>query len=206
MTTDSYHIEHYTAPSGRTFKIELSYDNFSGAPWEDGDSYGIVSEWTARDKRSGELILHEDGGRHRSRLYYDYKATMQRAKQDGWGHSQPTDPDKPETAGQIAHKAVMEDFKFLQGWCKQDWFYCYLTVTLLNTDGTPNTDYEDVCGGMEDGYTGTFRENLIAEAQATAKMLDRSLSNTIQQRHSKPCTLQHFPLITTVKPQYTIQP
>lgn len=93
--------------NGNTYKAEWFYEDH-GAPWDEVDGYGVVSEWTTRDKRPGEFVLSKD--RH-SKRFYDFAATMQIAKRDGWGVAGKTFASK----GEQAHAAVMADFEFLRG-------------------------------------------------------------------------------------------
>lgn len=64
------------------YVAEIHHDDSQGAPWEECDGYGEVSDWTTRQKRPGEFILSEDG---RSKRYYDFAASCRIARQDGWG-------------------------------------------------------------------------------------------------------------------------
>lgn len=63
-------------------RIKTEHDDFIGAPWKEFDYYGIVSDWTSRDKRSGERVLCSERQR---KLYYDFEATIQKAKDENWG-------------------------------------------------------------------------------------------------------------------------
>ena len=67
---------------GRTFNVTIEPDSSHGAPWEEEDGHGPVSEWTRRDKRPGERVLCEDRG---SRRYYDFAEACRIARRDGWG-------------------------------------------------------------------------------------------------------------------------
>ena len=66
--------------NGRTFKVTIDRDDM-GPPWEEHDGHGPVSDWTTRDKRPGEMVLHQDG---RSRRYYDFAGAVVLARKDGW--------------------------------------------------------------------------------------------------------------------------
>lgn len=67
---------------GLTFKVEFPDDEDAGPPWEQGDGYGIVSDWTRRDKKPGEVVLSTDRS---SKRFYDWQATNKKAKEEGWG-------------------------------------------------------------------------------------------------------------------------
>jgi hypothetical protein len=154
---------------GRTYRVNIEPDQDTGAPWEECDGHGIVSEWTRRDKAPGERILCAD--RH-SRRYYDVRASIKLAIKDGWGpvhcatcgeesggigssmygsvhkHGPTEHPFKPETRKQTAARAVQRDFEYLRGWCNDDWTYVGVTVTLLDEEGRP-TDESDSLWGVE---------------------------------------------------------
>lgn len=68
--------------------VTLEHDHDHGAPWDEEDGHGPVSDWTSRSKRPGELVLNED---HGSTRYYDYQEACRIARRDEWGppmHSQ----------------------------------------------------------------------------------------------------------------------
>lgn len=67
---------------GRRFRATAPRDDHMGAPWEEHDGHGPVSEWTSRDKAPGELVLAE--GRH-SKRFYDFAEACRIARRDGWG-------------------------------------------------------------------------------------------------------------------------
>ena len=67
---------------GRRFLARVERDDSHGAPWEECDGHGPVSEWTTRDKRAGELVLCEGRG---ARRFYDFAAACRIARRDGWG-------------------------------------------------------------------------------------------------------------------------
>jgi hypothetical protein len=67
---------------GLRFRVQFPYDDHHGAPWEECDGHGPVSDWTTRDKRPGELILATEG---RHRRYYDFQAAVALARSESWG-------------------------------------------------------------------------------------------------------------------------
>jgi hypothetical protein len=107
------------------FKVvaRVEHDPDGGPPWDDGDGNGIVSEWTTRAKRPGERILSTDRNSHR---FYDFAATVQRAKDDQWD----SPPYNTGTKGDRAVRAVERDFKSMAAWCNNKWHYGYVTVTV----------------------------------------------------------------------------
>lgn len=86
--------------NGRDFVAEIHVDEGHGAPWEEEDGHGPVTDWERRDKRPGELVLADDG---RAKLFYDFAEACRIARRDGWG----TAPGRLEYAeiegGWIAH-------------------------------------------------------------------------------------------------------
>lgn len=126
---------------GLTFSVAEDRDDFINEPWKEFDFYGVVSEWTTRDKRPGERILVADRDFKR---YYDVQATLERARREGWGVPNPTG----KTKGQIAAEAVERDFQRLKAWCNDEWHYVCVTVTLLDVNGNKTMEREAL-GGVE---------------------------------------------------------
>lgn len=140
--------------NGLTFSVELEYDCCHGAPWEEEDGHGPVSDWTRRDKRPGERVLHSD---HGSRRYYDVAEATRIAKRDGWGVGADARAalvarlGREPTAGEVTAAAVELDYQYLRAWCTNEWSYVVVTVTLLDTDGDETWLYECIGGvGSDD--------------------------------------------------------
>lgn len=126
---------------GMKFRVDFCYDEDMGEPWKEHDGHGIVSEWTTRSKAPGERVLCKDRD---SRRYYDVQATMEKAEKEGWGIENP----EGKTKGQILAEAVDRDFKYLKGWCNDEWHWTTVRVRLLDVDGNPTNEWE-TCGGIE---------------------------------------------------------
>ncbi len=109
-------------------KIDFLPDSSHGAPWEECDGHGPVSEWTTRDNRPGERVLSSD---RRSKRYYDFAEAVKIAKRDGWDAL----PYKTGTKGQQAVRAVEADFQSLSEWCNDQWSYVGVCVSLHHEDG-----------------------------------------------------------------------
>lgn len=118
------------------FKVELLDDVDMGAPWENSDGHGTVSEWTTRPKRGGELLLNQD---RNSKRYYDFAGACRTALCDGWNMA---------TTKEQAAEAARADYEFLRAWCKDEWRYVGVVVTLLDDDGKP-TEVSDALWGVE---------------------------------------------------------
>lgn len=107
--------------NGVQFAAVIERDDTSGAPWNECDGHGIVSDWTTRDKKAGELILASNG---RLRRFYDFAESVKIAKRDGWN----APPYDQGTRAERATRAVWADFKRLRAWCGGDWQYVGVIV------------------------------------------------------------------------------
>ena len=106
---------------GREFVAELHHDSDMGAPWDEHDGHGDVSEWTTRDKRPGEMVIASDGRRNR---FYDFAGAVKRARAESWD----APPYRAGTRGQRAARAALADFKRLKEWCDDEWSWCGVVV------------------------------------------------------------------------------
>ena len=122
---ESWMFEH----NGATYRAELHHDETMGAPWEEHDGHGIVSDWTTRDKAPGELILASDGrGRFR---YYDFAGSCARARAEGWD-SKPYNTGQESKRAQAA-KAARADYEHLRRWFDDEWSWVGVVVMPLCT-------------------------------------------------------------------------
>lgn len=142
------------------FKVEFEHDTDAGAPWENSDGHGDVSEWTTRGKRAGELVLSNDRG---SKRYYDFAGACRTALRDGWD-THPYNTDGKETKRQQAAKAARANYEYLQEWCTDRWRYVGVIVTLLDTDCN-DTEVTASLWGVEDrnDYHETVAQELTDE-------------------------------------------
>lgn len=127
-----------------TFRVQFEHDDIHGAPWEECDGHGVVSDWEHRDKRPGELILNTDRGAKR---FYDFAETCKKALAEGWD-AHPYNTDGKETKRQQAAKAARADYEYLRAWCNDEWHYVIIIVTLLDDEGN-ETEVSDSLGGVE---------------------------------------------------------
>ncbi len=117
---------------GRTYTVKIEHDCDMGEPWKEHDGHGIVSEWTTRDKRPGELVLVSD---RRSKRFYDFAGTLRLARADGWGLADDTLAQltarlgRTPTRKEITAEAVMIDYEYLRAWCNGEWTWLYVVVT-----------------------------------------------------------------------------
>lgn len=153
---------------GQTYRVQWFYDQDMGPPWETDDGHGIVSDWTTRNKRPGELVLNEDRG---SRRFYDFAASVKKARAEGWN----TAPYIFKIAGEQAAAAAMADYEHLRRWCNDQWHWCGIEVTLL--DDGEETDNSATLWGIEDdgidsaGYHASIIQDLIGEIEADMQRL-----------------------------------
>jgi hypothetical protein len=147
MINKSFH-EETIIHQGRELLIEHFYDADAGPPWQEG-----VSGWVCRDKAPGERVLCKDGKSYR---YYDWQASMIKAKKDGWGlgindfMALTAKLRRCPTKGQVLEAAVEQDFQRVRGWCNDEWYYIGIVVTDVETDvdeslwGIESDDYEHI--------------------------------------------------------------
>ncbi len=146
---------------GRTFHVEAIDDDFTGAPWDEFDGLGSVSEWTRRDKTPGEWVLCEDRD---SKRYYDFSEAMRMAKKDGWD----APPYGAGTKGERALRAVKANFEWLRGWCNGQWRFSTLHVVLFGEED--EVEYEDYLGGVEYDYSSNGYWLEVAKEMASEIM------------------------------------
>jgi len=109
---------------------QMAHDPDMGAPWEEHDGHGDVTDWTRRDKLPGELVLVSDD---RSSRFYDFAGACAKARLEGWRSGDDSErarkgePDNG-TKRQIAARAAMADYKRLKGWCDDSWTWCGFIV------------------------------------------------------------------------------
>ena len=146
---------------GTAYRIEWVRDYDHGAPWEEEDGHGPVSDWERREKRPGEMILNDERG---ARRFYDFAAAVKQARREGWS----TAPYEWKTKGEQAAAAALADFDYLRRWCNDEWYYCGIIVTVLNDEGE-ETDNSSSLWGIEDdgycsqGYHATVIQDIIRE-------------------------------------------
>ena len=164
----AYH-EYRIECSGFTFSVEYHYDEYSGAPWDEADGHGPVSDWEWRGKKPGELILCENRGYKR---FYDYAEACRIALRDGWGAPGEIEG---ETERQKAARAAMSDFEFLRGWCNGDWHWVDIVVKMLDAEGEETGDEESVLG-----FDSSSDEYLRSEAERMAEDLAAGVMRTMR--------------------------
>lgn len=98
-TLDTFEFTH----NGTAYLAEVYPDEHMGAPWDEHDGHGPVSDWTTRSKAPGELVLNEDRGSYR---YYDFQEACRIARRDGWD-AKPYNTGQETKRQQAAKAAVL---------------------------------------------------------------------------------------------------
>lgn len=168
---------------GHKFGVKYEHDDDSGPPWEEFDCHGIVSDWTSRAKAPGERVLVKDYSRAR---YYDVRASMQKALEEGWSASTvlPTD-----THRQKAQKAVQADFEYLHGWATDQWTYRHVVVCWIDLDGKP-TAHRASLGGVEDQDPAYLRTVALELAENLIHDLPTWLDQQVQHAEHRRTAVQ----------------
>lgn len=126
---------------GRTFHFVTEPDPDSPPPWGYSPVVdALVTDWTTRSKRPGELVLNTY---HSVKRFYDFQGACNLALAEGWD-APPYNTDKRETPRQQAAKAALVDFNRCKAWCEGAWCYELLSVWLEE-----DPDNKQYLGGVE---------------------------------------------------------
>jgi hypothetical protein len=156
--------------NSRTYRIDTPDDQDMGAPWNEHDGHGIVSDWVTRDKHAGEWLLSSD--RH-SKRFYDHAATMKKAKAEGWGlgadrlATLTAKLGRTPTKGEITAESVRFDFEYLSGWANDNWHWCGVVVTDITDDKDAPIDYTFALWGIgseDDDFIEETAQDLAEQA------------------------------------------
>jgi hypothetical protein len=145
--------------NGFTCIATAQRDECPTAPWAYGDGHGPVSDWVARPKKSGELVL---GGDRHSKRFYDFAEACRIARADGWGCE--GGRKDGETARAYAARAALEDYEVLRAWCDDEWAYYGVLVRVWRA-GVPLTGrYAHALWGLEGNYPGSDNGEFLGAA------------------------------------------
>lgn len=163
--TDAYHTDTQTH-DGIEYRVEYHFDHDMGAPWEEHDGHGIVSDWVTRAKKPGEVEIHSGG--YGVARYYDIPATLEIARRDRWGASTEWRDmfvrihDREPTVRESAAQAVNEDIQRMRDWCWDKWRWCGVVVFPLSADGDELRSKSQSLWGIEsDAYA--YLDEVVAE-------------------------------------------
>jgi len=163
----AYYTADYTDSTGKRFRIEHHYDGDAGAPWDNDDCHGPVSDWVTRNKRPGELVLSVNG---KCKRFYDFQAAIKAQREvmrDRWyipkGRTRQDD-------GYDLVCTVMSDYEYLRDWCNDEWHYMGIVVFPLTADGDELRSKSQSLWGIESdsdaAYIQEETEYLLREAGA----------------------------------------
>jgi hypothetical protein len=163
--------------NGFRFVATVHRDPDYGAPWDEHDGHGPVSDWVCRDKLPGELILCEDRGFKR---FYDFAEACRIARREGWGCEEGR--QEGESLRAYASRAARRDFEALRAWCNGDWARCGITVRAFDPDGEELTgEYDFALWGIEMNYPGSDNSYLCEVANDLAQEIVDSVIAPIEQ-------------------------
>jgi hypothetical protein len=147
--------------NGLQFYVNYEHDQHAEPPWSRHDGHGVVSDWVTRPKGPGERTLAVDGN---SARYYDASASVLIARRDGWGVPNP----EGKTKGEIAGEAVELDYAYLRGWCRDEWRYIGVIVTLVEMEGHPTRLHKSLLGieSTDEKYVEEVQRELAEEIAA----------------------------------------
>ena len=163
MSNDIHHEETYTHKCGKKYNVRWYYDYDMQSPLEWSDCHGVTErlDWNPTSEEQLEQhiidnepeleeetslrmmrVLARPSNRYDSGLYYDFMATLHKAK-DEWGIA---DHD-------AAIAAVEKDYAYLKGWYDNDWHWLTVGVAPITIDDdgveTIEEDDREFCGGYE---------------------------------------------------------
>lgn len=181
-TFSGYHGETIEAEyKGFTITARLVHDSDMGAPWEEHEGHGPVSDWTHRTKSPGERILCTDRD---ARRYYDIAEATRIAKRDGWD----APPIGEGTAGQRAARAVEADFRRLRAWCNDGWYWVGVVLSVAKT-GTILDKHAASCWGIESDsgeYLTDVANELVDEALDVGRAKIKALLADYEDEDEEP--------------------
>lgn len=133
---------------GFTCTATLYNDDDASPPWKRHCGHGPVTDWlTEEDRRPGYRMLNAD---HHEFRYYDFKAAVKLAKADKWGVT--GGRKEGESAAAYATRAAERDYEVLRAWCKDEWSYFGVAVTVSRAGVTLTGKYDHALWGVEGNY------------------------------------------------------
>lgn len=72
---------------GFDLAVTIEPDQDSGAPWDNSDGHGPVTDWTTSSKSPGQLVLARGLRAGRSKRFYNWQEACALALRDEWGVS-----------------------------------------------------------------------------------------------------------------------
>lgn len=160
---------------GFTCTATIHQDDTNTPPWENDCGHGPVSDWIRDhpDDHPEWRVLSRDRS---SARYYKWDEAVEQAMRDSWGCS-----DRLEGESDLAYRmrAVEQDYKFLRGWCDDEWTYVGVDVTIEREGVTLVDEFAHALWGIEscspEHCTDTANE-LLSEALDEARKAIRKLT------------------------------
>lgn len=153
---------------GFTVTARIHADDDSTPPWDREDGHGPVSGWTSREATKGERVLNQDRGQFR---YYDFDQAKRTALKEGWGGE-----GVKGNPNQRAVLAAELDFEFIRTWCKDDWSYVGVAVTVSRCDVELTDEYDHAvwgtemnCPGFDSAHLTELANEIMPEALVAAR-------------------------------------
>lgn len=174
--------------AGMQFIVSFEHDGNHGAPWEEQDGHGPVSEYTRRDKKPGEWVLSSDRS---SKRFYDASEATRIAKRDGWGLGDEekaklaTKLGRTATKGEVTAESVRRDFEYLRGWANDKWHYVGVCVRHVSQDADERYSYATW------GIESDCDENLTEVAHKLADECGRAIESEIAANRATLKTIRH---------------
>lgn len=157
--------------NGLRFAASVEHDESHGAPWDEEDGHGVVTGWrrnydhqTHTPKAPGERVLVENS--HGAR-FYDFAASLEIAKRDGWGLSIQAHAllqirlGREPTAREVTAEAVRLDFERMRAWCRDEWSWVGVCVVLLDVNGKRTHERASLWGIESDA--GAYLDEVARE-------------------------------------------
>jgi hypothetical protein len=156
--------------SGKTYRAEISFDDYAYTPWEHCSLYQFFQEtdknpWTGNiDKRPGQVVINTGRGRNDLVFLFDVQAYQRAEKRQG-------------STRRCAAEAAASYLKSWRDWCENRWHYVVVGVTALdeNSEESGETKY---LGGVDyyyddSGYVLEAARDLAAEIESNKEIKER---------------------------------
>lgn len=184
---------------GLQFVRTLDHDYDAGVPWENADGHGVITGWLRDDLVVGGKPIYEQPERFRllnndrdTARYYDWTQSLERAEREQWGlgpeelQKLTAELGKPPSPSQITSRAVRLDYEFIRGWCRDEWWYVWIQVTLKGTQVSASVGGVESCNTkyIEGEVSTELAEQCIEDgAEKVSDQIDKLLE-TLEVLHS----------------------
>ena len=161
---------------GLTIRATIHHDDDAAPPWEETDGHGPVSDWTdGTPPGPGWAEIDNDHGGRLVR-FYDMNGALEKANKEGWGVD--GGMTEGESLTDYRMRAVQLDFERMRGWCRQDWRYIGIAVTVWKAGIQLTADFahalwtiESDSGSYLAEVANEYADEAIADAREVLKKL-----------------------------------